>query len=253
MSARSLTTLALPVIALTLALAACGGGGSSPSTPPGITGTLSSTVAGVSFANSPVLYSCGCDGQAGEVTADANGNFALPVSASAVPASPSPTYTLAPGRTYAIVGDQPTGTQAWTLEFLGNTPATNLNLYGTKGATTTDQYTAATALFVYYQSANFSGDQAYSRWNFNSLINWTQALKASGTGSNAAEQQYLSDINAAQAANQSLFPAIPAWDPKAGDTANATIVNDIQAVANSADANLPTPCPSTGCTGTPSP
>lgn len=244
------------------ALAACGGGGGggggtagststsiTPVTPASLPGQLTGNG---SFANAVTLFSCGCSGQAGQVKADSTGSFVLPVSSTAVPSSPSPTYTTVPGRNYIIIGTGASGLQSWTMGFLGNSPTTNVNLYGTSGSNISDQYTTAAALYIYFQSQNFTGDQTYDRWNFNTIATWTQALKQN-VANNAAETQLLNDITTAQGANQSLYPVIPAFDTVAGATPNATIANDLQAVAASGDSAIPTPCPSTGCTNTPKP
>lgn len=76
-------------------------------------------------------------------------------------------------------------------------------------------------------------------------------MRTSG-GNNTAEKKLIADVVAAQQAGTTLFPTVPAWDPD-GPSGNSTIASDVQAVLHSGDPALPTPCPSTGCTGAPTP
>ncbi|MBV9269605.1 MAG: hypothetical protein JO165_00820 [Candidatus Eremiobacteraeota bacterium] len=271
-SYKTLLNSTIAVAALAAALAACGGGGGgggntipsptqnptgSPTTAPTTTPTTAPasatgqlTVLGAAMSNAKVVFTCGCSPQAGTVTADANGNYTLPPSVTAVPASPSPTYTAVPGRNYLVVGaSTTTKAESWTMLFYGSTPAHNV--YLTTG-NVSDEFTAAASLYVYYNSQNAS-DQSFDGWNFNSIASFANELR---TTTNPKEQQLINDIKTAQQNNVSLFPSpngsVPAWDPH-GMPANPTIKADITAL--SGDSAAPTPCPGgqSGCTGTPSP
>jgi len=215
-------------------------------------------VNGGSLANATVAFSCGCSAQAGKTNTNASGSYSITSSAAAVPPVPNPTYTTVPGRNYMIIGYASTGAQAWTMEFLGDTPATDLNLSSTPSnpaANATDTASAGAALYVYYESQNDS-DQSFDLWNFNAIATWAEKLRA-GAALSAHEMTYLSDITSAQSNNQSMYPTVPAWNPQAGAGANATILNDIRAINSDGlkvDPALPTPCPGPGqCTGTPTP
>ncbi len=253
------SSLTLP-FALLAALSACGGGGGGGSAGGGGTPPTSPPLSGsgtLSILNAPlnagtVVYSCGCSAQAGLVNTDANGNFAMPASAAATPSAPSPTYTLGPDRNYLIVGSLGTPgsfTEAWTMQFVAQHRANNLFLNATN---TSDVNTAAGALYIYYETlASGSGDQAFDQWNFNQIAAWVNALK---TTSFPAEQKLLADITHFQGTNQSLYPVPPTWN-RSQPNSNAFIRTDIIAVHNQtpADPVLPTPCPPSGCTGTPTP
>jgi hypothetical protein len=254
-----------------LALAACGGGSSggpdpviNPTATPtskatatptptptpisGATGVMS--VNGSPLANAKVAFSCGCSSSGGTATTDASGNYTITQGSPQIP--PPGTYTIVPGRNYMIVAaGSPGETEAWTMMFLGSIPAHNVYL---TSANTTDAYTAAAALYIFYSATSLSDPLAYDHWNMNTIISWENTLRASG-GNNAAEKQLLADIVSAQQSGSSLFPAIPVWDPDSNPPfqANATIAGDLKAVQSSGDKALPTPCPSTGCTGTPQP
>jgi hypothetical protein len=213
---------------------------------------------GAALANATVAYTCGCSAQAGETTTNASGSYTINATATAIPAQPVPTYTAVPGRNYMIIGYASSGTQTWTMEFLGNSPATNLNLSSAPSnltANTTDTAGTAAALYIYYESQNDS-DQSFDLWNFNTISGWAQKLRA-GSGLSAHETQFLSDINASQSANKSLYPTVPVWNPQAGATANGTLLTDIKAINSdgmAVDPALPTPCPAAGaCTGAPTP
>lgn len=260
------------IVALTALLAACGGGGGATTpptgggtaTPPttatpsptpsaGISGAL--TIGGTALANAQVVYTCGCSAQAGLVTTDGSGNFTIGLTASPIPASPSPTYTTVPGRNYMIIGFSPTThAQAWTMEFLGKTPATNLNLVST------DPAGAAASLYIFAGSAN-NADASFDDWNFNTISAWAAHLR---TGPTAHETQLVNDVTTAQAASgaaANMFPTVPAWNPdKTILSGNATVAADIAAVKNDGvaiDPLLPTPCPLSGgspaCVGAPTP
>ncbi|HTX57345.1 MAG TPA: hypothetical protein VMD47_09605 [Candidatus Acidoferrales bacterium] len=268
------------ILGTVAALAACGGGGggstggggggvtppvgstSSPSTQPSSSASPSITGAvainGSALSNATVTFTCGCSAQAGEISTNASGDYTIGASAQAIPAAPTPTYTSVPGRNYMIIGYVSGGTQAWTMEYLGDTQAYDLNLSSSPNnlsTNTTDTASTAAALYIYYESQNDS-DQSFDLWNFNTIASWAQHLRA-GSGLSAHESTFLSDITSAQGAGQSLFPTIPAWDPQSGASANTTIRGDIQAIAGdgvSVDPLLPTPCPGEGaCTGTPTP
>lgn len=269
-------TIGTPIVgtaflALTLALAACGGGGGGgggtsgggggvpptnppPTNPPPQSATGQMTIGGAPMANATVGFTCGCTQQAGQVIADASGNYTITIPASMFGGA-SGTYTP-PGHNLMVIGfAQGSHAQTYSMEFLGNTPSHNVSLTGTT-TNVADKFTTAAALYVYYQTqqyyvANPSPDNTYDIWNFNTLVSFEQSLAAHG-GNNAAETKLISDIVAAQASGTSLYPAVPSWDKTSGDTVNATIVNDIKAVATSGDAALPTICASS-CTGTPTP
>jgi len=278
------------LLALVAVLAACGGGGgsnggsgsgggggvpptsaptsgptsgptSAPATPTpqpsaAITGSL--MLNGSALANVEVAFTCGCSAQAGETQTDASGGYTISTQSNAIPAAPQPTYTTVPGRNYMIIGYASTGTQAWTMEFLGNSPATNLNLSSSPNnltANVNDTASTAAALYIYEESQNNS-DQSFDVWNFNTVASWAAKLRA-GAGLSAHETTLLNDIIAQQSAGKSLYPSVPAWNPQAGATSNSTILADIVSVHNdgtAVDPALPTPCPGAGqCTGAPTP
>lgn len=276
--------------ALTVSLVACGGGGggsgggtgggggtipvAAPSTSPTQaptatpTPTLSPTDTGsvaigaAVLANAPVVFTCGCTGEGGMTRADASGNYTITVPATAIPSSPTP-YTP-PGHNLVVVGYSTTSNaQAWTMVFLGNSSATNLNLSASPSSSasnTTDAASTAVALYAYYQ-ANYSTaitgtDRTFDWFNFNTLIAYAQHLRTAPT---AHEQALLSDIAAQQGAGASLFPGYtPTWNENPSAGVNAIITADVRAIAmdsaNGSDAAAPTPCPAAGqCTGAPTP
>ena len=275
--------LGASIIALCTLLAACGGGGGgggstnppvtnpgggsgnggggggtgnpSPGTTPtpGANGTMA--ISGAPMANATVAFTCGCNGQAGKVSADANGNYSINVPAPAF--NGGGTYSPA-GHNLMVIGyASGSHAQAWTMEFFGATPAHDLNLSLSATGNTSDEVTTATALYVYYETAEYykahpSNDNTYDIWNFDDIAKLYSSLKASG-GNNAAEIKLIGDVKTAQANGVSLYPVIPQWDPsgsisQAGSTTNTTIVNDIVNVAKSGDANLPSIC-GTSCSG----
>jgi hypothetical protein len=203
-----------------------------------------------------IVFTCGCFPQAGTSVTDANGAFTVTSPATPTPAG-SP-YVMVAGRNYVVVAEPPSGAgpQGWTLMFEGHTPATTLAL-GDSGsvlasAATSDVFTTAAALYVYKKSAQCpaSGcNTAFDDWNLNTVQAWVQHLEASP---NNAERTMLNDIAAQSAANASLFPAAPLWNPV--QPLNPTINADLNAVSGS-EASIPTPCPGgpAGCTGTPTP
>ncbi|MBV8203545.1 MAG: hypothetical protein JO195_00790 [Candidatus Eremiobacteraeota bacterium] len=257
------------LVAVTV-LAACGGSGPNPPGPgainptvppvspsPAVTAALTGTMQvatggtypGYSYtaaANASMVFSCGCSPQAGTATTSNTGAFTLVAHSTPTPSAPDPMYTIVPGRNYvtvATVGAGGTAPEAWDIQFAGSKPSRDEHL---NVASTSDVYTAAVALYVFHNSP--SGVTAYDDWNFNALLAWYNVLT---TGPNAKETTLLNDIAAQSAGNHTLFPDAPGWDPAHGT--NATIKNDLVAVKASGDAALPTPCPSAGCTGTPSP
>lgn len=206
------------------------------------------------LALDPVVFSCGCQpdsGQtalAGQTFSDANGMITLPSSGTGMP---SGTYTLVGGRNYLIVTSG-SGTESWTMEHVGTVPANNITLSAAPGAGT-DPAQAAAALYVFqFSDATPPANLAYDDWNFSTIANWVARLR-SGTVS-PAESKLLTDISAYQAAGKSLYPMAPPWN-RSLPTNGGTIDNDLTAVQQSAatEPSLPTPCPSGGCTGTPTP
>jgi hypothetical protein len=255
------------------AMAGCGGGyaasyqppGPSPSpTPPpspGIEGNLNVTTGGTypNYTGTAagmlnVVFSCGCSSQAGIGTTDAGGNYVIVSPATATPATtPNPTYTLVPTRNYIVVAQPGSGAgpQAWQMVFAGNVPSHDLALAaGPTAAPATssasDAFTAAATLYVYYNSG--TGSLAFDQWNFNTVQTFTHNL---ATAANPAEVKLMNDIAALGKINGSLFPTAPTWNP--GQPVSGLIQNDLIAVKGSADATIPTPCPTAGCTGTPAP
>lgn len=270
--------LGASIIALGSLLAACGGGGgggstnppvtnpgggggnggggnpspsaspsSSPGTPapsPGATGSLA-TANGPLSANSTVVFTCACSGEAGTTTTtDANGSFSLPNSSTAIPASNTP-YTLSPGRNYIVVGYQSGGTQAWTIQFLGNSPATNQTL---SALSPTAQ--AAAALFVYYDAAYnpaiTGGNHTFDWFDIRQVEAWAQKLD-SASGLTPHEAALMADVKAQQQKNASLYPGVvPQWNPQSGAMTNPTITTDVKNIMSDGtamDSALPTPCP----------
>jgi hypothetical protein len=289
MRLRASLAMGSSLLALSALIAACGGGGGgggNPATPPvsgsGGGSTLapstapsgsSASISGSLVANgtaiamgSTVTVTCGCSGEAGEATAGSGGSYSVAASMTPIPSSPAP-YQLASGRNYLIIGYQPgSSLQAWTMEFLGNTPATNLNLSNTpsnNALNTSDVAATAAALYVYYESSQIQKgnvDQTFDLFNFNAIAAWAQHLRT-GSDLSSAETKFVSDIQTAQSGSQSLFPgsALPSWDPNTSTyRLNTTMTSDINAIAQggtAADPSLPTPCPGGAgtCTGTPTP
>lgn len=261
------------IIALSATLAACGGGGGGGSSPgngggggggsvtpptPAVTPNASGvlTLNGAALANAKAVYTCGCSSQAGSVSTDASGNVNVAGSANAIPSAPSPTYTAIPGRNYLIIG-YANGTQAqtWTMLFLGSKAANNVNLAGNSTGLVSDTAANAAALFVYYDAAqkfSSAADQSFDQYNFNQIAAFAAKLR---TSPNSAEQTLMNDIVAAQSSGTSMYPGagVPTWNASPGATTNQTITNALKAVAASGDSALPTPCPSTGCSGAPTP
>lgn len=221
-----------------------------------IAGTM--VLGGAALANATVAFTCGCSAQAGETTTAANGAYTIGAVATAIPASPNPTYTMVPGRNYMVIAYASSGTQTWTMEFLGNTQATNLNLSSSPtnlADNIPDTAATAASLYIFYESQNDS-DQSFDLWNFNAINAWAQKLR-SGASLSAHETQLLANVTSSQSAGESLYPTIPVWNPQSGATANASILADLQAIhsdGTAVDSALPTPCPAAGaCTGGPTP
>ncbi|HET9030918.1 MAG TPA: hypothetical protein VFN49_12165 [Candidatus Aquilonibacter sp.] len=263
------------IIALATLLAACGGGGGggggttppvgggTPTPPnatptptpvatatptPGTSGTLS--IAGNPLANATVVFTCGCNGDGGKISTDANGNYQIGYTAPSVLGNG--TYSPS-GHNLMVVGYASTGTQAWTMQFLGNSPATNLNL----GSSNSDLAATAASLYIYYAASQLaSSDKTFDWFNFNQIATFAQHLR--GSSLTSAEAKLLTDITSEQAAGHTLYPGFaPTWDPNKSTASNATIAADVRAVYQggmSADATLPTPCPAANaCTGAPTP
>ncbi|MBV8148422.1 MAG: hypothetical protein JO092_04965 [Candidatus Eremiobacteraeota bacterium] len=204
------------------------------------------------LANSTLVFTCGCTGDAGKLTTDGQGNFTI----NGVTGAPS---VLSPGKNYVpsghnlmIVGyaNAPSRTQTWTMLFLGSTPSHNLSLGNN------DVPTTAAALYVYYAASLINNsDKTFDNFNFNQVIAFTQHLRSGKA--DATETKFLSDVTAAQNANQSLFPVGASWNTAvSSDGTNATILADVQAVAKDpADSTIPTPCPGgpNTCSGAPTP
>jgi hypothetical protein len=249
-------------------LAACGGGGGggngngggainnpspqpSPTLSPGLTDTMNVASGGTynnftynAASNAAVVFSCGCSSQAGETTADGSGAVAIGPMATATPINmPNPTYTLVPGRNYVVIATTAANGEAWTIQFAGRN--INRNKYLNPGQQS-DVFTAAVALYIFYNSP--LGETAFDDWNFNTISNWYSKLQS---GPNASETTLLNYIASRSAANETLFPAAPSWNP--GHAHDATMAADLTAVKASGDNAIPTPCPSAGCSGTPSP
>ncbi len=206
------------------------------------------------LALDPVVFSCGCQpdsGQtalAGQTFSDANGSITLPSSGTGMP---SGTYTLVGGRNYLIVTSG-FGTESWTMEHVGTVPANNITLNAPVAGAGTDPAQAAAALYVFqFSDATPPANLAYDDWNFSTIASWVTRMR-SGTVSNA-EAKLLSDITAYQAAGKSLYPLAPPWNRSLVNPNAGPIANDLSNVQKTAGADVPTPCPSGGCTGTPTP
>jgi hypothetical protein len=256
-------------------IAGCGGGGGStmpgpgpqPSPVPspvlqaaGMQVATGGTVLG-GFTYAPanaenVVFTCGCFPQAGTSVTNASGAFTVTSPATPTPAG-SP-YVMVAGRNYVVVAEPASGAgpQGWTLMFEGHGAATTLAL-GDSGsvlasAAVSDVYTTAAALYIYKKSGQCPPagcNTAFDDWNFNTVQAWVQHLIAAP---NFAETTLLNDIASQSAANASLFPTAPLWNP--AQPLNPTINTDLNNVTGS-DASIPTPCPGgpAGCTGTPTP
>jgi hypothetical protein len=271
-------------LALAASVAACGGGGgggsttpptgggttppsggsssspkssSSPTASPSASATPTASaqgqlsINGSSVNNAKVTYTCGCNQGAGLISTNASGSYTLTSTAPLAP-SGTGTYTLQ-GHNVLVIGYAPgSATQAWTMDFVGNSPATDLNL------SATDDAAAAASLYLFWEVAfnptiKNSTDQSFDWFNYNQISAFVSHLRSSP---DAAETQLLNDISAAQSSGTSLFPYNPSWNPTSDGT-NSTISSDISAVVSggtAADATLPTPCPAVDqCTGAPTP
>jgi hypothetical protein len=269
MFTNRLTAVAASAILAMSLLAACTGGGSSynpppppqssptpppspsPSPSPALNGTMQ--VASGTYpiftetaaSNANVVFSCGCNPQAGTAVTSGSGVLALVAMSTPTPAAPNPTYTIVPGRDYIVVATISGGQEAWDYKFAGRGSSTNQNL---NAGSTSDAYSSAAALYVYFKSRG-STPTAFDNWNFNTVRSWYGILAGAAPGPNLAEIQLLNDI--AHAGTTTLYPSAPTWNPT--HATNSTIKADLTAVSTSGDTALPTPCPSTGCTGTPTP
>lgn len=259
-------------IALAALLTGCGGGGGGggggsspvhapvppapvPTATPGGTGQL--VLNGTPLANDSVVFTCGCTGDGGKISTDGSGNYTVTGSAPSV-LSPGTSY-VPNGHNLMIVGYTGT-TQVWTMLFLGNSPATNLNLSNTPAtasANVSDTASTAAALYVYYAAGTqvSGGDHTFDWFNFNQIIAFAQHLRSAP---DAHEQTLLTDIAAAQTAGQSLYPGfVPQWNIVTGEGVNAKITADVKQVAAdgpAADSTLPVPCSApNACTGAPTP
>ncbi len=223
----------------------------APTSTPGATGTM--TIGGGPMANATVAFTCGCTQEAGEVSADASGAYAITVPATLFGGGGQ--YTP-PGHNLMVIGYGSGHAQTYSMEFLGNSPSHDLNLDGNASGNVANEFTTAAALYVYYETVQYyaahpSNDNTYDIWNFNNIASFKQSLASSG-GNNAAEKTLIKDVLAAQGAQASLYPEVPSWDKTSGDTVNAQIVSDLKAVASSGDPALPQIC-GTSCTATPTP
>lgn len=250
-------------------LAACTGGGGSginppPPTPapsPGLVGTLKVVIGGPNYAGAVygpagtvgVDFSCGCTAVAGSGTTDGSGNFNLVAVSTPVP-TPNPMYTIVPGRNYLEVGSPTSGTQAWTMVFAGTIPSHDqyLNPGNQLVSAPSDVYSAAVALYVFEFSSSSSA--AYDDYNFNQLVTWYNTLKT-GTGRTAHENTLLTDIFNESLAGHVLWPAKPGWRPSQSTNPGPilTDLNNVHADGTALDSTLPTPCPGSACTMTPTP
>jgi hypothetical protein len=216
------------------------------------------TINGMPVANGTVVFSCGCSSQAGTVKTDSFGNFTITTTSQAIPPSPHPTYTTVPGRNYLIVAKDTSGAEAWTMAFLGKVPSHNVGL-GAGNAVSTDPFTAAAALYIFYASPQTAqSDLAFDQWNFNTIASWADHLRTSPLSSlTPQEQALINDIQSAQASGKTMFPTLSQWYPGTPAQSNSTIKGDLAAVKTqgSADPLLPTPCPGGvgSCTNTPTP
>jgi hypothetical protein len=235
-----------------------GGGGNpspnpSPSPTPVLMGTMNVAQSGVfpnqvdgALPNAFTEFSCGCTSVAGTGTTDGSGNFTLQTQTTPEP-NPSPLYTMVPGRNYIVIttnGGSPGGinnaAQAWTIIYAGNVSGHDHYLAGTN---TSDVFTAAVALYVYWNSTFGSNNQnpAFDHWNFNDLAALYTHFQ---TSPNAPETQLFSDIVAQQELPVSIYPSKPGWN--ANQKINTTIRTDLTHVMSSGDVALPSPCPTPG-------
>ena len=195
-----------------------------------------------------VDITCGCSPVAGTGFTDSTGNYDMLSLSTPVP-TPNPQYTIVPGRNYMVIGTQTqTGDkgQEWNMIFAGNSPLTNQFLPGGTDSQA-DTITAAVALWVYGNSS-VGGPVAFDDWNFFTLQAFYQHLLTSPT---SQETQLMSDIVTEQIAKVSMYPFKPPWRPNR--IKNQTIQTDVANINASTDPSVPTPCPTSGCTNTPTP
>ncbi len=191
------------------------------------------------------------------ITTDANGNYTISGTAPSV-LNPNQTYTPN-GHNLMIVGYSG-GTQVWTMMFLGDSPATNLNLSNAPtnaSANVSDTASTAAALYIYYAAGTETsgGDHTFDWFNFNNIIAFAQHLRSSP---DAHEQTLLNDITAAQTAGISLYPGFtPQWNGDPSDGVNAKITADVKQIVadgTAGDSTLPLPCSApNACPGAPTP
>ncbi|HXW51410.1 MAG TPA: hypothetical protein VEJ41_05415 [Candidatus Acidoferrales bacterium] len=255
---------AIAACALIVACSTGGGGGSgsgtgpinnpspqpSPTLSPGLTDTMQVSSGGSypvytydPASDAGVVFSCGCSAQAGTTTADGAGAIDITPDSTATPSVPNPTYTMVAGRNYIVVATTGAGAEAWTIQFAGRNPSRNHYL---NGMNPSDVYSAAVALYVFNNSP--LGETAFDDWNFNKLVEWYGTLQNSPNG---AEETLLNYIASRSAANETLFPAAPSWNP--GQAHDSTMAADLVNVKMSGDPTIPQPCPSSGCAGEPTP
>jgi hypothetical protein len=254
------------------AIAGCGGGGGgysavtppnpspspsigpspSPSPTPVLLGSMNIAMSGAFPNESPgplvtafTEFSCGCTSVAGTGTTDGSGNFNFVTLSTPEPLG-GPSYQIVPGRNYIVIstnGGSSGGTnnaaQAWTIMFAGNTIGHNHYL---AGANVSDSYTAAVALYVYWNSKFGASptDPAFDHWNFNDLAAFYTHLKTGPR--NLQETQLLTDIVAQQEAGKPMYPGVPGWNPNQV-LGNPPMKADLTAVTSSGDVALPSPCP----------
>ena len=241
-----------------------GGGNPSPTPTPALVGSLNVVSGGTGYANATytgaaavsVDFSCGCTSVAGSAVTDGSGNFMLVAKSTPIPIgtpTPNPMYTIVPGRNYLIAANAAGVPQAFTMQFAGSRPSHDqyLNPGSPLVAAPSDVFSAAVALYVFQYSPRAT-NTAYDDWNFNALLGWYNTLKNGSPTPH--EATLLNDIVTESNASHTLWPSAPSWRP--GLASNATIRGDLAAIhtdGTAVDATLPTPCPSTGCTGTPTP
>ena len=208
------------------------------------------------LANAFTEFSCGCTTVAGTGTTDGSGNFTLATVSTPEP-NPSPMYTMVPGRNYIVVstnggnaGGPNNATEAWTIMYAGNQTSHNHYL-GAGNSNSSDVFTAAVALYVYWNSVFGvnNSNPAFDHWNFNdlaALYTHFSSQSAPPAGPNAQEIQLFTDIVAQQEAPAALYPSKPGWNHN--QIINNTIRTDLTHVMSSGDTALPSPCPTPGGT-----
>jgi hypothetical protein len=98
---------------------------------------------------------------------------------------------------------------------------------------TSDKYTTAAALYVFYNSISSTKQDAFDTWDFTTIRGWVSALEGAPL---AQETALLNDIVSAQAGGRSLYPSNgAAWAPP-GTVPNATIKTDLDNVKSAVTA-----------------